>query len=1088
MKPTNSKLSEWLETESGNVDGLQDTDHALGSHTLNELADLVECFELLERVWPTEPAERTDLTGKTIGPYTLVREIGRGGMGTVWEAEQATPIRRHVALKLIQAGQNAARVAHRFEAERHLLAKMDHPNIARILDAGTTTLGQPWFAMELVEGTDVLTHCRLASPSIEERLQLFLDVCHAIEHAHQKGVIHRDLKPSNVLVHLASETPTVKVIDFGLARAENRDLEITAQTRTGAILGSLTHMSPEQTVSDADADTRTDVFLLGGLLYQLLTGENLLPREVLESGDVAKILIAIREQQPLRPSQRITSNEAVYFSEKASVIERRLRKELDWIVMRAIEKEPDRRYQSVAALSTDIRRFLANEPVIAKPPSSWYSAKKYVQRHTAFVLAVSSIIIAIVLAAVTSSIGFIQVTRANRLAQDRLNQIRQSNEIILGIFSDLDLDSEIASRVPLRIQLAKRLIEASQQLTPESEGDPLEGIRLQFQLGQSLNSLGFYREAVPVCRVAYENARDLAQSPTRSTETFLQPSLIREAGHQLALAQMHSGEFAASEELLGDLLAETDSSSEAGLETRHLLATLFYRDGRWNEAQRIASEVCRGRKTLLGASDLLTLESEALLARIHTANRNARLAVPILERCVAEYRNRSPNHPRTIQAIGDLAHAYGRTEDRSKAEALADEAYQLALNTYGESHEVTLNAKVQIGLTAWTLEKVDAAERLLSDAISGLQSTRSRGSRSLTVASQILARLYRRNHASEWALPMMEQNLDVLRGQFPSGHPALLSMLNEVADLRGRLRDFGGARSLIEEVLRDGDDQTEWSDARRLLGRSYFDEGRFEKALETFRESRQIFETELGRFSFENMLAIADEAKTLSAMGQHAPAIGLLESYLSELETAPGRTGLHRRITTAQLGIVLARGNEPGRGIELMEFILDQMPPLKEQSYLEKELRLAYFRSGKINPLRDSVDRDLRFEKHSFDANSIFQAFHRLHLGRELIEFGEFERAIATLQQSIAVFETRQDNAWQTANARLLFGRAKLELARNDEESIEILDALEAAFVAAENSTEFASHQYELDRIAGEIHALLVERDLARDPWQRRTQ
>ncbi|MBX3418002.1 MAG: protein kinase [Pirellulaceae bacterium] len=344
----------------------------------------------------------TAIKSRVIGPYKLLQKLGEGGMGEVWMAEQEKPVRRRVALKLIRGDKVDQKFISRFEAERQALAMMNHENIAKVLDAGTTDDGHPYFVMELVQGIPFTTYCDKNKLSINERLELFIPVCKAVQHAHQKGIIHRDLKPSNVLVCLYDGKPVSKVIDFGLAKALEHTQKLTDKTmftEFGQVVGSVQYMSPEQAeMNQLDIDTRTDIYSLGVMLYELLTGSTPIDKETAKQQAILQILATIREQDPPRPSARLSSstNEAVSgISAQRQIDPTRLknilRGELDWIVMKALEKDRTRRYDTANGFANDIQNYLAGDVVSARPPSTAYRIQKYVRRHRGLVAALSSI-------------------------------------------------------------------------------------------------------------------------------------------------------------------------------------------------------------------------------------------------------------------------------------------------------------------------------------------------------------------------------------------------------------------------------------------------------------------------------------------------------------------------------------------------------------------------------------------------------------------------------------------------------------------------------------------------------------------------
>jgi tetratricopeptide (TPR) repeat protein/serine/threonine protein kinase len=357
--------------------------------------------------------------GTRIGPYKLLQPIGEGGMGTVWLAQQHQPVQRKVALKIIKAGLDSAQVIARFEAERQALALMDHPNIARVLDAGATASGRPYFVMELVKGQPITTYCDEHRLTPRQRLELFVAVAQAIQHAHQKGIIHRDLKPSNILVAPYDGQAVVKVIDFGIAKATGQPLtEKTLFTDFGAVVGTPEYMSPEQAeLNNQDIDTRSDVYSLGVLLYELLTGTTPLDRKRLKKAAMLEVLRVIREEEPPRPSTRLsTTDELPTVAAKRGLEPRKLsglvRGELDWIVMKALDKDRNRRYETANGFARDVQRYLADEPVQACPPSAWYRFRKFTRRNKAKLAVAVGVLLAVVVMA--SSIGWVVRDRAAR--------------------------------------------------------------------------------------------------------------------------------------------------------------------------------------------------------------------------------------------------------------------------------------------------------------------------------------------------------------------------------------------------------------------------------------------------------------------------------------------------------------------------------------------------------------------------------------------------------------------------------------------------------------------------------------------------
>ncbi len=361
-----------------------------------------------------------EAVGAHVGPYKLLQRLGEGGMGTVYMAEQAQPVRRMVALKIVRTGMDSRQVIARFEAERQALALMDHPNIARVLDAGTTANGQPFFAMELVKGIPITRFCDEHHYSPRQRLELFIPVCLAVQHAHQKGIIHRDLKPSNVLVAMYDDRPVPKVIDFGVAKATSQKLtDRTMFTEFGSVVGTLEYMSPEQAKLNAlDVDTRSDIYALGVLLYELLTGTTPLERRRLRESALDEVLRVIREEEPPVPSTRLSQSKdslptvAAQRHTEPTRLAKMVRGDLDWIVMKALEKDRSRRYETASGLARDIERFLNQQPVEACPPSLGYRLSKFFRRNRGAVFAAALLLLALVGGIAGTSIGLVAANNA----------------------------------------------------------------------------------------------------------------------------------------------------------------------------------------------------------------------------------------------------------------------------------------------------------------------------------------------------------------------------------------------------------------------------------------------------------------------------------------------------------------------------------------------------------------------------------------------------------------------------------------------------------------------------------------------------
>ncbi len=508
------------------------------------------------------------------GKYKLLQQIGEGGMGSVWKARQTEPVKRYVAVKLIKTGMDSKQVLARFEAERQALALMDHPNIARVLDAGATEKGAPYFVMELVKGVPITKYCDEQKLTPRQRLELFVPVCQAIQHAHQKGVIHRDIKPSNVMVALYDDKPVPKVIDFGVAKATGQSLtEQSLNTDFGGVVGTPEYMSPEQaSLNNLDIDTRSDIYSLGVLLYELLAGSPPFKHRDLEKAGLLEMLRVIREDEPQRPSTKLSTADALPSLSASRGTEPKkltgiLRNELDWIVMKALEKDRARRYETANGFAADVNRFLAGEPVIAHPPSSGYRMKKFLRKNRGPVIAVSLVGLALIAGIIGTTWGLVQANRARadevaqrQVAEAQKRKAEKAETKTLEAFrasTDDAIQELIGSKPELGPQekayLEKALARWKAFADREGDDERSRAIRAEghFRVGGVWDKLGRREEAQAELR----SARDVW------TSLVQQFPAVPEYRHELASTRHN----------LGILLAELGHGEDAMLEIRSAL-------------------------------------------------------------------------------------------------------------------------------------------------------------------------------------------------------------------------------------------------------------------------------------------------------------------------------------------------------------------------------------------------------------------------------------------------------------------------------------------------------------------------------------
>ncbi len=622
----------------------------------------------------SDGAITTDRCGETpstnIGPYKLLQQIGEGGMGAVWMAEQEHPVRRKVALKIIKPGMDSRQIIARFEAEKQALALMDHLNIARVLDGGTTENGRPYFVMELIHGIPITKYCDENHLTLRERLELFVPVCHAIQHAHQKGIIHRDIKPSNVLMTLYDGKPVPKVIDFGVAKAvEQRLTEQTLFTQYGAIIGTFEYMSPEQAeMSALGIDTRSDIYSLGVLLYELLTGTTPLERRRLQRASHEEIVRMIREEEPAKPSTRLSQTKTLPTVAAARKMEpvklaKLLSGELDWIAMKSLEKDRNRRYETANGLARDIERYLNDEPVQACPPSKWYRLRKIARRNKVALVMVSVVTAALLLGIIGLAIANYRITQERNLAQ-REHELAEANlqkarlavdDYLTTVSENTLLKSSLPGLQPLRKELLLTALRYYQGFARDHEADP----SLRFELATATFRVGVITAEIDSHEKGLKyllRARELLWEMTETNPSQMEYRM--ELGRCLA----HIANVTASSSLQDAL-----PLYEQGIDVMEPLANDY------PAGDRLLSD--------LAFSHIQLARSLAHLGRYAKAGRHARRGIELRK----ELSDRSPSEPhhRSDLALGMSLLAYIQFQENRLQEGLEThrkaEAIQQAL-------------------------------------------------------------------------------------------------------------------------------------------------------------------------------------------------------------------------------------------------------------------------------------------------------------------------------------------------------------------------------------------------------------------------
>jgi non-specific serine/threonine protein kinase/serine/threonine-protein kinase len=642
-----------------------------------------------------EPARPEERPGAVIGPYKLLQEIGQGGMGAVFMAQQEHPLRRKVALKIIKPGMDTKQVIARFEAERQALALMDHQNIARVLDAGTTATGRPYFVMELVRGVPITEYCDQNRLDPQERLELFVPVCQAIQHAHQKGIIHRDVKPSNILITLHDGKPVPKVIDFGIAKAiDQRLTERTLFTQFGAVIGTPEYMSPEQAqMGGLDIDTRSDIYSLGVLLYELLTGSTPLRRETLRQAAFNEMLRRIKEEEPPKPSTRLSTSQdtlpsiAAQRHTEPARLTRLVRGELDWIVMKCLEKDRTRRYETATALAADLRRHLSHEPVEAGPPSAWYRLRKFGRRNRVALATATVVAIALVAGTAVSTWEAVRATRAEREADRRGAEAREVVDFLINDMIGAASPSQTQGKMPT---VDKVLAQADENIGQRFADRPLIEASIRKALAESYQELGLFEKAEEHAGRAVElRLAQLgpAHVDTIAAQNALGWALVRhgEAKKVEEARILSTRVLATAREVLGLKHPET-------LRSMLILGSAHFMQYKWDEALALAEEYLPIFKRVLGPEHPKTLFVMSGLSLIWRFSGDLEKAKQLGEESLAIGLRVRPDHPDTFLAMYRLSDIYSSLGQFDRALEMSRRAMDGWVRVLGLAHPLTRTA------------------------------------------------------------------------------------------------------------------------------------------------------------------------------------------------------------------------------------------------------------------------------------------------------------------------------------------------------------------------------------------------------------
>jgi serine/threonine protein kinase len=933
------------------------------------------------------PGSGGEAVDRVIGPYQLLQKLGDGGMGAVWVADQRQPVRRRVALKVIKPGMDSAQVVRRFEAERQALALMDHTHIARVLDAGTTAEGRPYFVMELVHGVPITKYCDELNLPVRERLELFVPVCRAIQHAHTKGVIHRDIKPSNVLVCMQDGRPVAKVIDFGVAKALHRPLgEATLVTEFGAVVGTLEYMAPEQAeVSPLGVDTRADVYALGVLLYELLTGTTPLDKKRLKRAALGEVLRIIREEEPPRPSTRLTESKEALASVAAQRrtdpgrLTKEVRGELDWIVMRCLEKDRTRRYETVSGLAHDVERYLAGEAVEACPPSAAYRLRKFARRHRAALAAAAAFAVLLASGTAVSAWQAVRATRAEAAAlaeRDEKEQARREavdNEQRAREAAEAEraakqeavraASAAKAARDAEAEQRRQAVAERNRAVRAEQEAKELAAIAtavnafLQQDLLRQADSTeqadrGFTAEPKLTVREALDRAA------AKIGDRFKDQPLV-EAGVRQAIGDAYRGigeaqlgvlhlkrSRALRQEALGPDHAVT-------LVTMNNLATAYWDAGRLDQALPLLEQALAKCKDKLGPDHPVTLASMNSLAVMYQDAGLPDRAVPLLEQILAKRQEKlGPEDSLTLMSMNNLAVAYADAGRLDRALPLLQQALAKQKEKLGPDHPRTLNTMNSLALTYKYAGRLDQAVPLYEQALAKRREKQGPDHPDTLTSMNNLAATYQDAGRLDEALPLHEQALAKRREKLGPEHPDTLQSMNNLA-------------------------------------LAYQGAGQFDKALPLVEQALAKCREKLGPDHPLTLITMNNLAGLYQSDGRLEKAVPLFEQALARLKGKFGSEHPSTLTTMHNLGHAYLFARQPGKAVPLLRSSLDGQ---------KKQL-------GADNPRLAGAQDDVAWE---------------------LLKAGQAADAEPILRESLAIRQKQEPDAWTTFNTRSLLGSALL--------------------------------------------------------------
>jgi len=944
------------------------------------------------------------------GRYKLLEKIGEGGMGTVWVAGQTEPVRRKVALKLIKPGMDSQAVLARFEAERQALALMDHPHIAKVFDGGLTEIGRPFFVMEYVKGVPITEYCDTARLSVPERLALFVQVCKAVQHAHQKGIIHRDLKPSNILVAPYDGMPVPKVIDFGLAKAMHEPLtERTLHTAHGMVVGTPLYMSPEQAQpNNLDVDTRADIYSLGVVLYELLTGTTPLEKKRFKQAAWDEVRRILRDEDPPRPSTRLLTTDtapsvAACRQSEPARLTRLMRGELDWIVMKALAKDRSRRYETASGLARDIERYMSNEPVEARPPSARYRLSKFLKRNRGPVLAAALLLLALVAGIIGTSWGLV---RANSARRDAVKAQKSEAEQAKAERRA----REEAQAAEKRALEQKQRAEANAQRALEEKrvADAVRDFLQTKLLGQAdmrtqadalLDHGGIaaaadrnitVRELLD--RAAAELAPDKLEGNFRG-QPLLQAELLRTVGE----AYRGVGELAQAVIFLERAAALCQRS--AGPDSPQTLTTLddlaqgYHSAGKLKEAIQLFELVSEARQKKLGPEHPKTIVTLDHLAVAYQSGGRLQESIQVFERVrAAREKAHGPDHPDVLPTLSNLAGSYRAAGNLARAIELYQQVRDAELKKLGPDHPDTLVTLNDLALALEESGKLSEAIELYEQAADALARKLGPENPESLVVLGNLARAYLRAGKRTEAVRLFEQVRDAQTKKLGPDHPHLLHTLNNLAAV-------------------------------------HYDSGKLVEAIQLLEQVRDAQMKKLGQDNPDTLATLNNLAASYNRARQPEKSIPLYEDVVKHQTATLGRSHPSTVNTMGNLGATYRKAGRLEKAIPLLVEAYQLARPGAAIG-IGAELQIAYLPAGKTTEATKLAEERLAAARQSFSPDDPRLGLALASVGRAWLDLEQYAAAEPIFRECLALREKLLSNKkirpWELSNVKSLLGAALL--------------------------------------------------------------